>query len=204
MNKINNKVYVGQTVQPINIRMRNHKNRNTLIGNAIAKYGIDNFIISENEVPEYMLDNLESNLIKLYNSISPNGYNLESGGHKNKHLSEETKRKMSNTKMGHVVSEESKKKMSLSKSGDRAPMFGKHWSDEIKKKMSESRAGEKHPLYGKHHSEETKKKMSESRKGRFIGKNNYMFGRKASEETKKKMSESRLAYLSGSGKGAPN
>ena len=47
-NKINNKIYIGQSIHPEK-RLREHENRaknkldNYPIHNAIAKYGIDNF-----------------------------------------------------------------------------------------------------------------------------------------------------------------
>lgn len=84
---------------------------------------------------------------------------------------------------GKVFSEETRKKMSESKKGEFMgelnPFYGKRHSEESKKKMSESRKGELHPMFGKRHSEETKKKMSESK----IGKTH-------SEETRKKIRES--------------
>ena len=62
--------------------------------------------------------------------------------------------------------EESKRKMSESRTGEKAYWYGKHHSEESKKKMSENHAdfsGENNPNFGKHHSEESKKKMSENR-----------------------------------------
>ena len=65
-----------------------------------------------------------------------------------KHLSEETKKKISEARTGTTLSEETKKKMSVAKSGENNPMFGKHHSEEGKKKISENHAdfsGENHP-----------------------------------------------------------
>ena len=95
---------------------------------------------------------------------------------KGKHHSEEHKKKIGEANKGKHHSEETKKKISESQSGEKHPMFGKHLSEETKKKISESKSGEKHPMFGKHHSEETKKKMSYSQKGKHH-----------SEETKQKM-----------------
>ena len=61
---------------------------------------------------------------------------------KGKHLSEETRRKMSESLKGRTLSEEHRRK------------------------LSESLRGENHPFFGKHHTEESRRKMSESRKGR--------------------------------------
>ena len=61
--------------------------------------------------------------------------------------------------LGKHNSEETRKKISESKKGENHPLFGKHHSVETRKKMSEA-------LKGKHRSEETRKKMSESKKGK--------------------------------------
>lgn len=89
--------------------------------------------------------------------------NLTGGGHgslaycgnlrKGKHHSEETKRKMSESKKG---------KPSWNK-GKLGWNKGKHHSEETKRKISESIKGKNK---GKHHSEEAKRKISESRKGK--------------------------------------
>jgi group I intron endonuclease len=84
-NKINNKVYIGQSVHPEK-RLWEHENRaknntdNYPIHMAINKYGIENF---DFEIIEWTsdYDNRESYYIKEYNSIAPNGYNILEGGH---------------------------------------------------------------------------------------------------------------------------
>lgn len=50
------------------------------------------------------------------------------------------------------MTDEHKRRISNSLKGR---VFSKEW----KRKMSEAQKGEKHPMYGKHHSEETKEKM---------------------------------------------
>ena len=60
--------------------------------------------------------------------------------------------------LGKSHSEESKRKISQSKKG-------KPLSAETRKKMSESQMGEKNGFYGKHHSEETKRKIAAHRIG---------------------------------------
>ena len=67
-------------------------------------------------------------------------------------------------KLGKHHSEESRKKMSESKKGEKCYIFGKHLSEETRKKMSESKKG-------KHPSEEARKKMSESKKGSYFFNN---------------------------------
>ena len=76
-----------------------------------------------------------------------------------KHLSEETRKKMSAARKGKNHSVEARKKMS-------AAHKGKHHSEETRKKIAEALKGENHPLFGKHPSAEARKKMSEARKGK--------------------------------------
>ena len=115
------------------------------------------------------LDEWEKYYINFYNTLSPNGYNLQEGG-RGGLPSDETRRKMSDTHKGLCA-------------GEKHPMFGKHHSEESKKKLSETIKGEKHPFYGRHHSEESKQKMSESLKGK-----------PKSEEHKKKLSKKVLQF----------
>lgn len=60
---------------------------------------------------------------------------------------------------GRKFSEETIRKMSQSKKGENNPMFGKTFSEETRRKLSESSKGRKH-------SEEAKSKISKSRKGK--------------------------------------
>ena len=86
--------------------------------------------------------------------------------------------------------EETKKKMSEAKIGEKNPMFDKKHTEETKKKMSEWQIGRKH-------TEETKKKMSEACKGRKFTEetrkkiSDSLKGRKFTEEHKKNISESK-------------
>lgn len=99
-NKLNGKIYIGQTVQSINCRIQKHlynatNNPESIIHLAINKYGIDSFTI-EQVCSCFDLEELnkqEQYFIKYYNTLAPNGYNLDSGG-KNRYLSELTKEKM--------------------------------------------------------------------------------------------------------------
>lgn len=84
-NKFNNKVYIGQTVNPAQ-RWAQYKSaaqkkpEAQLITKAMNKYGFDNFWmeILENDVENY--DEREKYWIQYYNSLAPNGYNLAEGG----------------------------------------------------------------------------------------------------------------------------
>lgn len=93
-NKINNKIYIGQTIRKPNIRYREHikghNSKNSLIHKAIVKYGIDNFTFSIIEEIEDEKENLIDRLNKLEiyyieqnQSLYPNGYNISKGGNNN-------------------------------------------------------------------------------------------------------------------------
>lgn len=162
-NNINGKKYIGQK--------KYYGNYETYIGsgialkNAINKYGKENFTreIIENCKTKEELDSREKFWIEYYNATeSEDFYNITSGGDggfgsgKNspwygKHLSDETKEKLSKIK-----------------SGENNPFYGKTHSDEVKKKLSEKALNQRH-------SKETREKMSKSMKENhadFNGKNN--------------------------------
>jgi hypothetical protein len=94
---------------------------------------------------------------KFYNGgqVSEETKRKLSESQKGKPKSEETKRKMSEAAKGKVISEEQKRKLSETNKG-------KPKSSEMKRKLSEAHKG-------KTHSEETKRKMSESAKGKPHG-----------------------------------
>lgn len=89
---------------------------------------------------------------------------------KGRQLPEITKEKLKIANIGKHHSEQSKKKMSEARKGEKNPRYGKHCSEETKRKISEANSGEKHFLYGKHHSEETKRKIGKGNKGKKISK----------------------------------
>ena len=88
-NKLNNKVYIGQTIQKPIERFYQHCAKkcdkyilNMVIHKAIFKYGKDNFTFEViEEVPKYQLNEREKYWIKYYNS-STDGYNSTKGGQK--------------------------------------------------------------------------------------------------------------------------
>ena len=79
-----------------------------------------------------------------------------------KHLSEETKRKISEAHTGKTLSEEHRRKMSEVRKGEKNPLFGKKHSEETKRKIMETMKGKKRKPF----SEEWKRKMSEAQKAR--------------------------------------
>lgn len=104
-NLINGMCYIGQSKR-IETRFKEHKSgerqqHNYYLHNAIDKYGIENFSFETLiECSIDQLDNFERDYILNFNSLKPNGYNLESGGNVNKEISIETKEKMSLSKRG--------------------------------------------------------------------------------------------------------
>lgn len=176
-NKINGKCYIGQTTGRASIRLSRHKNSKSLVGRAISKYGWECFRVYQYRIQEEMLDYFEMEMIKRLNSISPNGYNLMSGGQKHRHVTEATRQKIRLSLLGRHVSEETRKKLSEARRGIKL-------SQETCQKISESRRGERHHLFGKHHSEETRRKISEA----LAGEKHFQWGKARSEEVKKKIS----------------
>ena len=96
-NKINNKVYIGQTC---NIKVRWHPisyKSSSYFYNAIEKYGWDNFehIILIDNLSLEEANQKEKYFIKIYESTNRNkGYNLKTGGNNGYQLSKETKQKI--------------------------------------------------------------------------------------------------------------
>lgn len=105
-NKISGKCYIGQTINRVSNRFYRHKNDSSFpIGKAIKKYGITNFdfeIICSTWNREN-LNALERYFISHYNSISPNGYNLEYGGTDTKEKSKETIEKIRLSSLGRKI-----------------------------------------------------------------------------------------------------
>lgn len=159
-NRVNGKLYIGQTVKSLKIRKRAHITTALrgvdiqYFGRAIRKYGQNNFdweILHKcNDIDE--LNRLEIYYIKLYNTFE-DGYNLTKGGL---------------GKLGYRFSDEAKQKKSESLMGKNNPMYGKKVSDETKRKLSEMNKGKNNPFYGKKHSEEAKEKVSKARSGKVF------------------------------------
>jgi len=187
-NKINGKIYIGQTINEFEKRWSVHvssKKGCPYLQNAIQKYGKENFdkvIVARCDSLEEM-NHRETYYIKLFNTLAPNGYNLNTGGD-SRIPSEETRKKMSEAQkrigkgrnLGKRASEETKKKMSIINSGEGNPFFGKKHTSEAKLKNSLAHLG-------KTASEEAKQKMSIAHNG-----NKYNLGTKASRETLEGMS----------------
>lgn len=109
-NKINNKQYVGVTHHDdIMMRFETHRYGRIRLSNAIRKYGAHNFLVES--IKECVdIDeaySLETYYINFYNTKYPTGYNFSDGGKGSKKghgnsmpTSEDTKRKISESKKG--------------------------------------------------------------------------------------------------------
>ena len=190
-NKINNKKYIGQSV---NIKARKHYHftrhcNKMIISNAIFKHGKENFdfqILEECE--ESHLDELEVKYIKEYEThISlGKGYNVDLGGKGCGKMSNETKQKLRELNLGERNAFYGKKHTEESLEKMREKQSGKKISEETKQKIKESTTGDKNHFYGKTHTNEVKNLISKL----SSGKNNSFYGKKHTEETLQKMRDS--------------
>lgn len=71
------------------------------------------YMITSND----LLNKLEIEFISKYNTLTPNGYNLKSGGNQPT-LSDITKQRMSESAKGRLLSEEHKRKLSIAQNKD--------------------------------------------------------------------------------------
>lgn len=176
-NKINGKQYVGQTINP-----HLPRGHGRLMKVAYKKYGVDGFdykVIASGINNRNTLNCLERMWISIFNTISPNGYNIESGGSEKQVWSEQRRKAHSEAKIGRKINRPI---------GSKSGMKGKKFPEEGKIKLSIAMKGNKH-MAGKKASEETRAKMSASQKAHWnsVGVHPNT-GKKASLETKAKMS----------------
>jgi len=158
-NKINHKVYVGETM---NMKQRSYGYTNNVhnrpIKHAIRKHGIDNFDIQIEYFPNFTKDELillEGELIERFKSTDRKyGYNVTSKGLDNtgKKLTAEHKKKIGDGNRFKIVSEETKERMRA---------YQSNMTESHKRNISEGKLKKKFK-----HSDETKKKMSDSKKGK--------------------------------------
>jgi len=177
----NKKVYIGQTTKSLNERKKEHilysEKKIRYFYNAIKKYGVENFkwiilgeIFSDNiKDLKIKLDEAEIECIYFYRSFGSDGenfdtiygYNMTKGGGGNLgfKFSEESIKRLSESKTGIEKSEETKKKISQTLTGFKhteetiQKMKNKKLTPEHKEKIGEKSKNHKHTL-------ESKEKMS--------------------------------------------
>jgi group I intron endonuclease len=174
-NKLDGKSYIGQTINSLEERFRTHcakssRGKCPKLWNAIQSYGSTNFTIellwSKPACLVEELDAKEREFIKMYDTLSPKGYNLMDGGHGARHNAE-SRQKIS----------QAKKKLWAEKGDEiRHKIAIRGVTEETRRKMSEScikKYIEKpelkeflHTRTGKIHTDETRDKMVEAWKVR--------------------------------------
>ena len=185
-NKINGKIYIGQTKNKVSDRIASHITNNWPIGQALRKYGLQSFVITIIDYADTkeILDEKEVYWIKFLDCKIPKGYNVADGG---------------SGASGYSHTEEHKKLLSERITGSGNPMnnpetvkkvrlknLGRKQSEITKKKRSDTLSGKpksiehvqriSDSLKGHEVSEEVRKKISEGHKGKHL-----------SEETKQKI-----------------
>jgi len=107
---------------------RSGKDHCRILNNAIRKYGAENFCVRKlNTFPLDDLDYWETEYIKVYDTIQPNGYNIMQGGSSNKRMSDEGIQKIRDTHLGKKRSDMTKLYIGIGQFNKRrtldAPMF---------------------------------------------------------------------------------
>jgi group I intron endonuclease len=157
---------------------------------AYKKHGFDGFTydrIISGINDRNTLNCIERFWIATFDSVAPNGYNLESGGSEGQIWTDERRAKHSAAKIGRPLNRPL---------GSKSGMKGKTFPEAGKIKLSLALTGRVSPNWGKLASEETKAKMSVSQKAKAASFETHPNARKvASLETRAKMSASKRSQI---------
>lgn len=211
-NKINDKVYIGQTVNGFKNRYCGGRwwkgTDNNHLLKSVDKYGIENFEIFEIidiAFSRKELDIKEKVYILINKSYDTRyGYNKTMGGDGNV-ATVETRLKISKSlveffqddevrmKYSKLSFEKCKKYKENYRKGYSKRSINKKWKDGISRTRIERglAKGCLNPMYGKKHSKETIKKIYDKRPN-FKGDKNPFFGKKHDDTTRNKISEKKL------------
>ena len=145
-NIVNGKVYVGQTVRPLDMRWKEHlshiKFYDFPLYRAIKKHGVKNFVVEGIDRAENRedLDAKERHWISVLQTMCPRGYNAISGppGKATK-TSEETKTRLSDGLRERWKTAEYRQKMKESTTGVKRGPRSEEWIN----KLSEAHRGKK-------------------------------------------------------------
>lgn len=165
----NGKMYVGITSKKPEYRWENGNGykANQHFTRAIQKYGWDNF------KHEILLTNLSEEDAKLaeelcilsWDLMNPEkGYNKNSGGTINVHVSDDTKKKISQAMKERWKSDTYRAWFIDIHTGEKNHMYGKHHTTETKLELSKKLSGKNSPRYGTHLTNEQKKAISNNAK----------------------------------------
>lgn len=143
VNRVNGKIYIGQTGLTLNQRfgpdLANYKSCRNFY-RAIEKYGADAF---DTEILYVCVDieeanRLETLCIARWDTLAPNGYNLHTGG-KNYTPSEETRQRISEARKGKKGIKHKPETIEKIREWNK----GKFVSDETREKIRQARTGTK-------------------------------------------------------------
>lgn len=180
VNKINNKIYVGQTCMPLEKRSHSDGSgyrNNSYFWHAIQKYGWDNFehIVFADNLTKEEANQTEMGLIALYktncnrHNCPTFGYNMTDGGEGTVGWipSEEYREKQSKIHQQQWQDEGFREKMLAIRTDENGP----YKSQEFREKIAKLVQGEHNPNYGNHWTDEMKQHLSEVRKANGMSAN---------------------------------
>ena len=174
-NKVNNKVYIGQTSKTLKerfaVHLRHARNRvNRYLYDAMNHYGYENFVIEPIErCDKALLDEREIYWISVYQSADPEfGYNMTVGGGGGDTF----------TNRPEEAKQSFREAVSARQTGKKRP---KEFGEKVSAKLK-----------GRTLSEEQRKKLSEAQKARFKDTPGTRLGSTVSELTKQKIREANL------------
>lgn len=155
-NTINNKSYIGQTINDLKQRKNEHISGSykSYFHNSIHKHGIDCFVweVLCECSSKVELDEMEFHYIKQYDTKAPNGYNLTWGG---------------DGVHGYKHTPSHKNKISKKYTNNGNPFYGKIHSDNTKEKISKTCKGLNTGNKNGSKQSEARKLISLSRQGKI-------------------------------------
>jgi group I intron endonuclease len=168
-NSFNSKVYIGQTIRPLNERISEYKRLkiyNNHLKLAFKKYGFENFKfeIVDSTTSIHDLNEKEIYWIKHYESTNKlKGYNIMEGG-RNSSIATETKEKMRTSHLGKKQNESWIINRIPKAGSDDAKKYGRPRTEEEKENISKNHA--KYWL-NKERDQLTKDKISKTKQGQL-------------------------------------
>jgi group I intron endonuclease len=149
-NKINGKVYVGQTKNFVK-RKINHVNAARSgseypLYRSMRKHGIENFEFSIlEECSDELVNDREKHWVSQYDSyIAEKGYNLTRGG-----SCKPENETLRNLKLSERFSGAGNPMYGVDRHGEKSAFWGKHHTDDTRRRISEAQRGDKGPMYGR-------------------------------------------------------